>query len=96
MQLTFCKAFENAFIIYKKQDRVGFVAMLNDETIRDIDIFEYGLKDGLLFLFLQNIGEDEVFAIVDKCFVNYFKEFGFSIKSKQRDGKIKLKYSIFE
>ena len=96
MQLTFCKAFENAFIIYKKQDRVGFIAMLDDNTIRDIDIFSSDLKNSLLFLFLENIGKDEIFAIVDESFVDYFEEFGFTIKSKQSDGKMKLKYSIYE
>ena len=96
MQLTFCKAFENAFVIYDQQERVGFIAMLNDNTIRDIDIVSSDFKSGLLFSFLENIGRDEIFAVVDKSFAEYFEDFGFDILSGQQDGKMKLKYSICE
>ena len=94
MKLTFCKAFENAYVAYKGMDRIGFITMIDHSTIRDIDVCINAPKRDLICAFMQNIGRNDLFVITDTSLVDYYAQYGFKTYKKQQDGLLLLRYEM--
>ena len=98
MKLKFEKVFLNGYVIYSGENqRIGFIGMINNETIQHIDInmtYLRIIKQYLLNKFLQELGRDYIYIVQQNDTpYKYYAELGFK-RCSCRNNKRKLKYSI--
>ena len=96
MKLKFEKVFHNGYVIYSTENqRIGFIGMINNETIQHIDInmsYLRLIKQYLLNKFVQELGRDYIYIVrQNDTPYRYYAELGFR---RCTNNKRKMKYSI--
>ena len=80
MRLVFEEVFENAYVIYMNNQRVGFLSVKSNNIIQSLDInpsYIDILKQDLLRSVLFELGIDEMFLFCEPGLYKYYEEFGF-------------------
>ena len=87
----FTNPIKNVYSIFSNESYIGQVLM-KDGYIKDIELYDCSHTD-FMKSFMFEVGVDEIYANVKKCYRDYYQELGFKIVPGTLNNK--MIYSIY-
>ena len=92
MKLSFQRVFQNAYVVYLDEERIGFISIKGNNLLENLDmnpLMVDAIKDEVMNSLLFELDRDEIMVICSPEMSSYYEDFGF-----QQIKKGMLRYSL--